>query len=68
MNLKQLCVSKIFWSVVTASFAFSIFLFGITTGAIDANADAINTSNEDIKQILADTGYIRGFMESNHGN
>lgn len=68
VNLKNLCLNKIFWSAITASFAFSILLFNITMGAIEANADAIQITNEDIKQILSDTSYIRGIIENNQGN
>lgn len=76
VDLKKLCFNKIFWSAITASFAFSVLLFNITMGAIDANAqytnDAIKSNAEeiqivhqDIKQILVDTSYIRGIVDSN---
>lgn len=54
--------------VITGSFAFTLFVFNVTMGAIDVNAEAILVSNEDIKQILSDTNYIRGIIESNQGN
>ncbi len=74
--MKKLCLNKIFWMAITASFAFSVLLFNITMGAIDANAqftnDAIESNaeeiqivREDIKQILVDTSYIRGIVDSN---
>ncbi len=76
VDLKKLSLNRIFWSVVTASFAFSILLFNIamasidasvesTNNAIQANSKAIQITNTDIKQILIDTSYIRGFVESN---
>ncbi len=68
MDLKKLCLNKIFWIVITAGFTFSLFLFDVTMGAVEVNADAIQISNEDIKQILSDTSYIRGVIESNSGN
>ena len=62
---------------ITASFAFSVLLFNITMGAIDANAEYTNAAiesnseeiqivHEDIKQILGDTSYIRGLVDSNN--
>ena len=54
--------------VITGSFAFTLFVFDVTMGAVQVNADAILVSNEDIKQILSDTSYIRGIIESNQGN
>ena len=68
MDLKKLCLNKVFWMVITGSFAFTLFVFNVTMGAIDVNAEAILVSNEDIKQILSDTNYIRGIIESNQGN
>lgn len=74
--MKKLCLNKIFWSAITASFAFTMIMFNITMDRIDANAEytkdaiAVNTEaiqvvNSDIKQILADTSYLRGIADSN---
>ena len=74
VDLKKLCFNKIFWSAITASFAFSILLFNIAMETIDGNTQYTNTAiasnaeeiqivHEDIKQILIDTSYIRGFID-----
>ena len=74
IDLKKIGLNKIFWSVVTASFAFTMVMFNITMNTIDTNAeytrDAISDNkkelqivNADIKEILADTNYIRGIID-----
>jgi len=74
-NLKNM-ENKLFWSAITASFAFTVIMFNITMDSVDANAqyqnDAIKTNtdsikivNGDIKQILIDTSYLRGTVDQN---
>lgn len=76
MDLRKLCFNKIFWLAIAASLAFTILLFDIsmssidvnaeyTKDAIEANTEAIQVVNTDIKQILVDTSYIRGIVDSN---
>lgn len=61
---------------ISASFAFTMIMFNIsmsiidvnaefTKDAIEANTEAIQVVNTDIKQILVDTSYIRGIVDSN---
>lgn len=50
---------------ITASFAFTLIMFNISMNMIDVNAEAIQVVNTDIKQILVDTSYIRGIVDSN---
>ncbi len=61
---------------ISASFAFTMIMFNIslsmidvnaefTKDAIEANTEAIQVVNTDIKQILVDTSYIRGIIDSN---
>lgn len=75
MDLKKLCLNKIFWSAISASFVFTILLFNIIGASIDANAEytmkaieanteEIQIVNKDIKQILVDTSYIRGIIDN----
>ena len=76
VDLKKLCFNKIFWMAISASFAFTVLMFNITMSTIDANGEytmdaisdntqAIQVVNTDIKQILVDTSYIRGIVDSN---
>ncbi len=76
LDLKKLCLNKIFWMAISASFAFTMIMFNIsmsiidvnaefTKDAIEANTEAIQVVNTDIKQILVDTSYIRGIVDSN---
>jgi len=90
VDLKKICSNKIFWSAITASFAFTMIMFNVTMNATsvnaesiqiiseentravqivsDANTKAIQIVNEDIKQILKDTSYIRGIIEYDNNN
>ena len=63
MDFKKICMNKIFWSAISASLALSVLLFNISMAGIDANAEEIQIVHEDIKLILKDTGYIRGFID-----
>lgn len=50
---------------ISASLAFTILMFNISMSMIEVNAEAIQVVNTDIKQILIDTNYIRGIVDSN---
>lgn len=64
LDLKKLCLNKIFWSAISASFAFTIIMFNVSMNNIDANAEEIQIIHEDIKEILKDTNYIRGVIDN----
>lgn len=79
MTINKVVTDKVFWSIITAGFAFSALLFNIsmasmdtnvesTHNAIEANREAIQITNTDIKQILIDTSYIRGIVKQHSGN
>ena len=67
VDWRKMCLNKMFWSVVSASFAFTIIMFNVTMAASDANAEEIQIIHEDIKLILSDTNYIRGIVDANIG-
>ena len=60
MKLPDLCLNKVFLTMISASFFFSFLLFNIAVAGIDANAEEIRIVHEDIKQILSDTAFIKG--------
>lgn len=50
---------------ISACLGFTLIMFNISMSMIDVNAEAIQVVNTDIKQILVDTSYIRGIVDSN---
>ena len=63
LDIKKLCLNKIFWSAISASFAFTVIMFNVTIGISNANGEEIQIIHEDIKEILSDTSYIRGILQ-----
>ena len=75
MALPKICYSKIFWSIISASFAFTFFVYGILdAGLSDVKADNqedvhrilnnIDKTSNDIVVIKEDVAYIKAKIEN----
>lgn len=69
-----MCYSKLFWTIVSASFAFTFFTYGVVYNQIqevkaDNNQDIervlnkIDTAAEKIEDIKSDVSFIRGQLD-----
>jgi len=47
MELKKLCVSRVLWTAITASFAFTVIMFNVTTDATNTNTETIRIDREE---------------------
>lgn len=74
MALPKICTNKFFLMAVTASFAFSTFLYGVLDAGInevkaDNNQDIdrivqiVDKSSDKIENIQEDVAFIRGKIE-----
>lgn len=55
--------SKFIIPALGASFAFTVFLFGIAMGSIGQNTTEIQIIHTDIKEILTNVHHIRGVID-----
>ena len=74
MQVPRICYSKLFWTITSASIAFTVFVYGILDERIDkVDADnshlsdqilkKIDVSNEKITIIQQDVSFIKGKIE-----
>ena len=74
MGLPKICSNKFFLLAVTASFSFSVFLYGVLDNSVnevkaDNNADIerivqiVDKNSDKIEDIQKDVSFIRGKIE-----
>lgn len=53
MSLPPICFSKIFWTVVSASFAFTVIMFNVAIDISHANAAELDKRTENVYSVPA---------------